>query len=50
MDGNGRWAQRQGKERMDGHARGAHSVDVVTEECCRLGLGQLTLYCLRSEN
>src|SRR5688500_7836116 len=50
MDGNGRWAQRQGKDRMEGHARGAHSVDVITEECCRLGLGQLTLYCLSSEN
>ena len=50
MDGNGRWAQRQGKERAEGHERGAHSVDVITEECCRLGLGQLTLYCLSSEN
>ena len=50
MDGNGRWAQRQGKERAEGHAQGAHSVDVVTEECCRLGIGQLTLYCLSSEN
>ncbi len=50
MDGNGRWAQRQGKKRAEGHARGAHSVDVVTEECCRLGIRQLTLYCLSSEN
>jgi len=50
MDGNGRWARAQGKERMEGHARGAKSVDVVTEECCRLGIGQLTLYCLSSEN
>ena len=50
MDGNGRWAQRQGKERAEGHARGAKSVDEVTEECCRLGLDQLTLYCLSSEN
>jgi undecaprenyl diphosphate synthase len=50
MDGNGRWARAQGKERMEGHARGAKSVDEVTEECCRLGLGQLTLYCLSSEN
>ena len=50
MDGNGRWAQRQGKERAEGHAQGAHSVDVITEECCRLGLGQLTLFCLSSEN
>jgi len=50
MDGNGRWAHAQGKERMEGHARGAKSVDEVTEECCRLGIGQLTLYCLSSEN
>jgi undecaprenyl diphosphate synthase len=50
MDGNGRWAQAQSKERMEGHARGAKSVDMVTEECCRLGIGQLTLYCLSSEN
>jgi len=50
MDGNGRWARARGKERIEGHARGAKSVDVVTEECCRLGIGQLTLYCLSSEN
>ncbi len=41
---------RAGKERVEGHARGAKSVDEVTEECCRLGIGQLTLYCLSSEN
>ncbi len=50
MDGNGRWARARGKERIEGHARGAQSVDEVTEECCRLGIGQLTLYCLSSEN
>src|SRR4051794_5218696 len=50
MDGNGRWARGRGKERVEGHARGAKSVDDVTEECCRLGIGQLTLYCLSSEN
>jgi undecaprenyl diphosphate synthase len=50
MDGNGRWARAQGKERVEGHVQGAKSVDVVTEECCRLGIGQLTLYCLSSEN
>jgi len=50
MDGNGRWARAQGKERIEGHSRGAKSVDEVTEECCRLGIGQLTLYCLSSEN
>jgi undecaprenyl diphosphate synthase len=50
MDGNGRWARARGEERVEGHARGAKSVDEVTEECCRLGIGQLTLYCLSSEN
>jgi undecaprenyl diphosphate synthase len=50
MDGNGRWANAQGLPRAQGHARGATSVDVVTEECARLGIGQLTLYCLSIEN
>ncbi len=50
MDGNGRWAQRQGLPRIEGHRRGVASVRHVTEECARLHLGQLTLYCLSSEN
>ncbi len=50
MDGNGRWACQRGLPRIEGHARGAHSVRATVEECCRLGIGQLTLYCLSSEN
>jgi undecaprenyl diphosphate synthase len=50
MDGNGRWAQRQGLPRIEGHRRGVLSVRRVTEECGRLGIEQLTLYCLSSEN
>jgi undecaprenyl diphosphate synthase len=50
MDGNGRWAQRQGLPRVMGHERGATSVRRVSEECARLGIEQLTLYCLSSEN
>jgi undecaprenyl diphosphate synthase len=50
MDGNGRWAQRQGLPRIEGHRRGVASVRRVTEECARLGIQQLTLYCLSSEN
>src|SRR5579871_6394563 len=50
MDGNGRWAQQRGLPRVEGHARGAESVRATVEECCRLGVGQLTLYCLSSEN
>ena len=50
MDGNGRWAQRRGLPRVLGHRQGIRSVRAVVEECCRLGLSQLTLYCLSVEN
>ena len=50
MDGNGRWARRQGLPRIEGHRRGAGVVRRITEECARLGIEQLTLYCLSSEN
>jgi undecaprenyl diphosphate synthase len=50
MDGNGRWARQRGLERVEGHLRGVESVRSTIEECCRLGIGQLTLYCLSSEN
>jgi len=50
MDGNGRWANRRGLPRAEGHRRGVASVRRTTEECTRLGLEQLTLYCLSSEN
>jgi len=50
MDGNGRWAQRQHLPRIEGHRRGVASVRRTTEECARLKIEQLTLYCLSSEN
>jgi undecaprenyl diphosphate synthase len=50
MDGNGRWAQRQGLPRIEGHRRGVASVRCITEDCARLDIEQLTLYCLSSEN
>jgi undecaprenyl diphosphate synthase len=50
MDGNGRWAQRRGRPRILGHRAGIKSVRAVVEEGCRLGLEQLTLYCLSVEN
>ena len=50
MDGNGRWAQERGLPRVEGHARGVQSVRATIEEGCRLGLEQLTLYCLSVEN
>jgi undecaprenyl diphosphate synthase len=50
MDGNGRWAERQNLPRVAGHQRGVESVRRTTEECARLDIEQLTLYCLSSEN
>ena len=50
MDGNGRWAQKRGLPRIEGHRRGVQSVRATVEECSRLGLEQLTLYCFSSEN
>lgn len=50
MDGNGRWAQSQGLPRVEGHRRGVASVRQTVEECARLRIEQLTLYCLSSEN
>ena len=50
MDGNGRWAQRQGLPRIEGHSAGAAAVRRTTEEFARLGIEQITLYCLSSEN
>ena len=44
MDGNGRWAKRQGRERVWGHREGANAVDQITRECVLLGVQQLTLY------
>lgn len=50
MDGNGRWAIRQGLPRYEGHRAGAERVHEVVEECVRLKIEQLTLYCFSSEN
>jgi len=50
MDGNGRWANRQGLPRHEGHQAGAVRVQEIVEECVRRNIEQLTLYCFSSEN
>ncbi|HEX8340059.1 MAG TPA: isoprenyl transferase [Tepidisphaeraceae bacterium] len=55
MDGNGRWAVRQGSERTSGHQRGAQVVKTIVTECARLreqagGPDFLTLYSFSIEN
>ena len=50
MDGNGRWAKEQGKNRMFGHSEGAESLDAVTEAAAELGVEYLTVYAFSTEN
>lgn len=50
MDGNGRWAKAQGKERTYGHQEGAERVHEIMEMAVRLGLDYLTLYTFSTEN
>ena len=50
MDGNGRWAKKQGKMRVFGHQHGVDAVRNVTEACAELGVEYLTLYAFSTEN
>src|SRR5512138_1606036 len=50
MDGNGRWAERHGKPRLEGHRAGAESVRDITRASRELGLEALTLYAFSSQN
>lgn len=50
MDGNGRWAKKQGLARMFGHKQGVETVHRITEAAAELGIGYLTLYAFSTEN
>ena len=50
MDGNGRWAKRQGLARMFGHRQGVETVHQITEAAAGLGIGYLTLYTFSTKN
>lgn len=50
MDGNGRWAKKQGKLRVFGHQNGVGAVRAVSEACAELGVKYLTLYAFSTEN
>ena len=50
MDGNGRWAKKQGFMRAFGHENGAKSVKTTVETCARIGVKNLTLYAFSTEN
>lgn len=50
MDGNGRWAKRQGKLRISGHKAGVKSVRRAVSFAASHHLDSLTLYAFSSEN
>jgi len=50
MDGNGRWAQKQGNERVFGHKHGVKSVKNIVEKASELKIEYLTLYAFSTEN
>jgi undecaprenyl diphosphate synthase len=50
MDGNGRWAKRQGEHRLVGHANGVRSVREALVAASEIGVKYLTLYAFSTEN
>ncbi len=50
MDGNGRWAERRGLRRIDGHAAGEEALFDTVEGALEIGVGWLTVYAFSTEN
>jgi undecaprenyl diphosphate synthase len=50
MDGNGRWAERHGLSRVEGHRAGREALRHVLRGACECGIGILTLYAFSTEN
>ncbi len=50
MDGNGRWAQAHGMQRVAGHAAGVDAVKRTVKAASKLGVKYLTLYTFSTEN
>ena len=50
MDGNGRWAQKQGLARNEGHRAGVRNVENIVNACRDLNVPFLTLYAFSAEN
>ena len=50
MDGNGRWAKQQGLPRVEGHKKGADTVENLLTYIYKYGVKYLTLYAFSTEN
>ncbi|NLC05702.1 MAG: isoprenyl transferase [Erysipelothrix sp.] len=50
MDGNGRWAKKQNKDRSFGHYQGTNNVRNIAIAAEAMGISVLTLYAFSTEN
>jgi undecaprenyl diphosphate synthase len=50
MDGNGRWANRKGLDRISGHREGMKAVRSVVKAARELGIKSITLYTFSAQN
>lgn len=50
MDGNGRWANRRGMRRTEGHKQGVVAVRELIKNAGEAGISQLSLFAFSSEN
>jgi undecaprenyl diphosphate synthase len=50
MDGNGRWAERRGLSRIEGHRQGLEAARAVVRAAHEIGVRYLTLYAFSLEN
>ena len=50
MDGNGRWAENRGLERVEGHIAGVDAVKTVIQSCLQKKIAVLSLFAFSSEN
>ena len=50
MDGNGRWASQLGQPRVFGHKVGSRVVREMVADCVTLGVRELTVFALSTEN
>ncbi len=50
MDGNGRWAKRRGLPRIEGHRKGAETIERCMDTAIELGINVVSLYAFSTEN
>lgn len=50
LDGNGRWAEKRGLDRSQGHKKGSETVKTIVDYCDKIGIKYITLYAFSTEN